>query len=77
MWENLMSHSVQFGSGTAQNVSWAEMVNRWKSIEDLGFDSVWIPDQFLKKEGSLLIITVTIRCVQEYIQPLLYLLLMS
>ena len=41
-----MSHSVQFGSGTAQNVSWAEMVNRWKSIEDLGFDSVWIPDQF-------------------------------
>ena len=41
-----MRHSLQFGIGTVQNVSWAEMVNRWKSIENLGFDSVWVADQF-------------------------------
>lgn len=41
-----MRRSLQFGIGTVQNVSWAEMVNRWKSIEDFGFDSVWVADQF-------------------------------
>lgn len=41
-----MRHRLQFGIGTVQNVSWAEMVNRWKSIEDFGFDSVWVADQF-------------------------------
>lgn len=46
MGENIMRHRLQFGIGTVQNVSWAEMVNRWKSIEDFGFDSVWVADQF-------------------------------
>ncbi len=46
MGEKIMRHRLQFGIGTVQNVSWAEMVNRWKSIEDIGFDNVWVADQF-------------------------------
>ncbi len=42
-----MNVKLRFGVGTAQNVSWVEMVKRWKSIESLGFDSVWVADQFV------------------------------
>jgi len=41
-----MNRELRFGVGTVQNVSWEKMVKRWKSIEALGFDSVWVADQF-------------------------------
>ncbi|UCE28951.1 MAG: hypothetical protein JSV85_06740 [Candidatus Bathyarchaeota archaeon] len=38
----------QFGSGvgTLQSIRWKELVKRWKSIDALGFDSVWVADVY-------------------------------
>ena len=39
---------LRFGIVTAQvDVSWAKMVERWRYIEQLGFDSVWLADEFV------------------------------
>ncbi|UCH31540.1 MAG: LLM class flavin-dependent oxidoreductase, partial [Candidatus Bathyarchaeota archaeon] len=39
--------SLRFGVVTLQNVSWKELVRRWRFIEKAGFDSIWVPDHFL------------------------------
>lgn len=44
---NILDQELRFGVGTPQMVSWEKMVKQWKSIEALGFDSVWIADQFI------------------------------
>jgi len=44
---NILDQELRFGVGTPQMVSWEKMVKQWKSIEALGFDSVWIADQFV------------------------------
>lgn len=44
---NILDQELRFGVGTPQMVSWEKMVKQWKSIEALGFDSVWITDQFV------------------------------
>ncbi len=41
-----MGKSVRFGVLTIQNLPWEKEVERWKLIERLGFDSVWIADHF-------------------------------
>ena len=41
-----MNQELRFGVLTIQTVSWEKMVERWQSIEALGFDSVWVMDHF-------------------------------
>jgi alkanesulfonate monooxygenase SsuD/methylene tetrahydromethanopterin reductase-like flavin-dependent oxidoreductase (luciferase family) len=39
--------SLRFGLVTPQLVPWPAMVERWRTAEDLGFDSVWVVDHFV------------------------------
>jgi len=41
-----MENNIRFGVLTVQNLPWQEEVERWKFIEKLGFDSVWLADHF-------------------------------
>ena len=44
----MMNKGLRFGVVTVQvDVSWEEMVERWRSVEHLGFDSVWLADEFV------------------------------
>ena len=38
---------VRFGVITVQNVLWDQMVERWRHVEVLGFDSVWVADHWV------------------------------
>jgi alkanesulfonate monooxygenase SsuD/methylene tetrahydromethanopterin reductase-like flavin-dependent oxidoreductase (luciferase family) len=42
-----MNKELRFGVITLRNVSWAQVTERWQSIETLGFDSVWVADHFV------------------------------
>jgi alkanesulfonate monooxygenase SsuD/methylene tetrahydromethanopterin reductase-like flavin-dependent oxidoreductase (luciferase family) len=42
-----MGHSLRFGIITIQNLDWPTLVEHWKHIEALGYDSVWVGDHFL------------------------------
>ncbi|MCG3256759.1 MAG: LLM class flavin-dependent oxidoreductase [Candidatus Heimdallarchaeota archaeon] len=42
-----MNHRLRFGVITIQNESWDKLVERWKFIEEVGFDSVWVADHFV------------------------------
>jgi alkanesulfonate monooxygenase SsuD/methylene tetrahydromethanopterin reductase-like flavin-dependent oxidoreductase (luciferase family) len=42
-----MSQRLRFGIVTFQNVPWEDLVKRWLSVEELGFDSVWVADHFV------------------------------
>ena len=42
-----MSKELRFGIITIQRLPWQEEVQRWKNIEALGFDSIWLADHFL------------------------------
>lgn len=42
-----MNQQLRFGVITLQNLSWKKEIERWKLIEALGFDSVWIADHFV------------------------------
>lgn len=42
-----MSTELRFGVLTSPSVRWEQMVERWQTIEALGFDSVWLPDHFV------------------------------
>lgn len=46
-----MSHQLRFGVVTFQDVPWEKLVKRWLSIEELGFDSVWVADHFVNYES--------------------------
>jgi alkanesulfonate monooxygenase SsuD/methylene tetrahydromethanopterin reductase-like flavin-dependent oxidoreductase (luciferase family) len=39
--------SLTFGIQTVQNKTWPEMVETWRRVEALGFDSAWLPDHFV------------------------------
>jgi len=41
-----MSKSIRFEVLTIQNLPWNKEVERWKLIENLGFDSIWLADHF-------------------------------
>ncbi len=41
-----MKNTIRFGVLTIQNLPWEKEVERWKLIESLGFDSVWLADHF-------------------------------
>ncbi len=39
-------NTLDFGVITVQNAPWEKLVERWKFIEEAGFDSVWVADHF-------------------------------
>lgn len=41
-----MSKHIRFGVFTSQILPWDKEVERWKLIESLGFDSIWLGDHF-------------------------------
>jgi alkanesulfonate monooxygenase SsuD/methylene tetrahydromethanopterin reductase-like flavin-dependent oxidoreductase (luciferase family) len=42
-----MSHTLRFGIITIQDQPWPTMVEQWKRIEMLGFDSIWVSDHLV------------------------------
>jgi alkanesulfonate monooxygenase SsuD/methylene tetrahydromethanopterin reductase-like flavin-dependent oxidoreductase (luciferase family) len=42
-----MTNSLLFGIITIQDLPWPTLVEHWKHIEALGYDSVWVGDHFL------------------------------
>jgi len=42
-----MSHPLRFGIITIQDLPWPTLVEHWKHIESLGYDSIWVADHFL------------------------------
>jgi alkanesulfonate monooxygenase SsuD/methylene tetrahydromethanopterin reductase-like flavin-dependent oxidoreductase (luciferase family) len=42
-----MNHELRFGILTLQHLPWEEEVKRWRYIESLGFDHVWVADHFV------------------------------
>lgn len=42
-----MTPNLRFGIWTPQLTPWPEIAQRWQSIEQLGFDSVWVVDHFV------------------------------
>ena len=42
-----MNCPLRFGIITPQNRPWVRMLENWKLVEDLGFDSVWVADHFV------------------------------
>ena len=42
-----MDHQLRFGFLTVQNAPWPAMIERWRYLEDLGFDSAWLADHFV------------------------------
>jgi alkanesulfonate monooxygenase SsuD/methylene tetrahydromethanopterin reductase-like flavin-dependent oxidoreductase (luciferase family) len=42
-----MSRDLRFGIMTMQNLPWPTLVENWKHIEELGFDSLWTGDHFV------------------------------
>ncbi len=48
-----MSQRLRFGIVTFQNVPWEELVKRWLSVEELGFDSLWVADHFVNYESPM------------------------
>jgi alkanesulfonate monooxygenase SsuD/methylene tetrahydromethanopterin reductase-like flavin-dependent oxidoreductase (luciferase family) len=48
---------LRFGIQNPQWQTWPEMVERWRRCEELGFDSLWLPDHLVppfKPDGPLL-----------------------
>jgi len=42
-----MDHRLRFGFLTVQNAPWPAMIERWRYLETLGFDAVWLADHFV------------------------------
>jgi F420-dependent oxidoreductase-like protein len=42
---------VFFGIHTIQTWTWPELRDRWQWLENLGFDSLWLPDHFFPTAG--------------------------
>ncbi|MDP9351860.1 MAG: LLM class flavin-dependent oxidoreductase [Chloroflexota bacterium] len=41
-----MSQAPRFGIITIQNSPWSVLLNRWRILDSLGFDSAWVADHF-------------------------------
>ena len=42
-----MTQDLRFGVLTLQDIPWEDELKRWKQIDNLGFDSVWLADHFV------------------------------
>jgi alkanesulfonate monooxygenase SsuD/methylene tetrahydromethanopterin reductase-like flavin-dependent oxidoreductase (luciferase family) len=45
------SHPLRFGIITIQNLAWQTLVEHWKLIESLGYDSAWVGDHFVNSQN--------------------------
>ena len=43
---------MRFGLATGQTIPWPALVERWRQIEALGFDSAWVYDHFMETGGG-------------------------
>src|SRR5687768_11621916 len=43
-----MPQPFRIGSCTDQNMTWPETVERWRSFEALGVDSIWVCDRLIE-----------------------------
>jgi alkanesulfonate monooxygenase SsuD/methylene tetrahydromethanopterin reductase-like flavin-dependent oxidoreductase (luciferase family) len=41
-----MTRALRFGVMTIQNIPWRTLVERWRYLDELGFDSAWVADHF-------------------------------
>ena len=39
--------ATRFGLQTVQTLGWETLAERWRRYEELGFDSLWVPDHFV------------------------------
>lgn len=46
-----MTHPLRFGILTIQDLPWPTLVEHWKHIESLGYDSVWVADHFVNSHN--------------------------
>jgi alkanesulfonate monooxygenase SsuD/methylene tetrahydromethanopterin reductase-like flavin-dependent oxidoreductase (luciferase family) len=46
-----MPNSLRFGIITIQDLPWPTLVEHWKHIESLGYDSVWVGDHFVNSQN--------------------------
>jgi alkanesulfonate monooxygenase SsuD/methylene tetrahydromethanopterin reductase-like flavin-dependent oxidoreductase (luciferase family) len=46
-----LSQQLKFGIVTFQNTPWEDLVKRCLSVEELGFDSLWVADHFVNYES--------------------------
>jgi alkanesulfonate monooxygenase SsuD/methylene tetrahydromethanopterin reductase-like flavin-dependent oxidoreductase (luciferase family) len=44
-------HPLRFGIITIQDLPWPTLVEHWKHIESLGYDSVWVADHFVNSHN--------------------------
>jgi hypothetical protein len=42
-----MEQNLRFVVATRQDLSWPDLVERWRYIEGLEFDTVWLPDHIV------------------------------
>lgn len=42
---------LRFGSGTLQKFAWHELVERWRMLADLGFDTLWLTDHIANPDA--------------------------
>lgn len=42
-----MNNKLRFGIAALQNRSWDKEAERWRYVEELGFDSLWVADHFV------------------------------
>jgi alkanesulfonate monooxygenase SsuD/methylene tetrahydromethanopterin reductase-like flavin-dependent oxidoreductase (luciferase family) len=46
-----VAEALTFGILTMPSLPYPKLVERWRLIEDLGFDSIWLPDHFVNPRG--------------------------
>jgi alkanesulfonate monooxygenase SsuD/methylene tetrahydromethanopterin reductase-like flavin-dependent oxidoreductase (luciferase family) len=42
---------VRFGVTTLPTAPWEELLRRWRELDELGFETIWVPDQVLPRPG--------------------------
>jgi alkanesulfonate monooxygenase SsuD/methylene tetrahydromethanopterin reductase-like flavin-dependent oxidoreductase (luciferase family) len=46
-----LAYPLRFSSGTLQRLPWPELVERWRYLDGLGFDTLWLTDHFANPYG--------------------------
>jgi alkanesulfonate monooxygenase SsuD/methylene tetrahydromethanopterin reductase-like flavin-dependent oxidoreductase (luciferase family) len=42
---------VRFGVTTLPTAPWEELLRRWRELDELGFETIWVPDQVVPRPG--------------------------
>jgi alkanesulfonate monooxygenase SsuD/methylene tetrahydromethanopterin reductase-like flavin-dependent oxidoreductase (luciferase family) len=43
--------ALRFGVCTLPTAPWDELVRRWRALDELGLESIWVPDQLIPRPG--------------------------